>query len=667
MSISSISIQNYKSIRKLELDIKETNTYIHCFLGKNGAGKSNILNALNYFFNNLDTYNVDQNALNNINPYNKNCKISITFNLEVFKDKINTDYLSKMFDEINTEFENDINYFDDNSKIKIKSIELIMTQNRNNIITWNVKNRKILKYIKILFPIYHINTRHLDLYTWDKIWKIISDLSTTKPNKSEKEIYEILDSSFEKIYSKKYLDSVRIVSSVFDENNVKLDKYHFESRYKNTFMMRFGGENFTFEGNILNYYSDGLNSFMYLKLLISLIPSISNISCKFPIILLDEPEIGLHQNRIYELIETINRSINKNSLLLLNTHSPKIIVDLVEFRSDFELYRVYYAKLQTNIRKLNKALLLNNTHKITVKESSCYFSDALVFVEGESEIQLFKNKNLQELFPLLRNITFYSFDSNDSKLKNVSPKQLNLGIPYYLIIDMDKIINLPPNKTPKIFKITRDNYINPLNNTEIENKNLFSIYNKNTTNVREKIIFNLKKEFLYKNNCNYMDSSDFDNLQLLIKKYCESYYIIVNNSTIEGEIITNENMEKFSRFLLNSKLIKEIPNGNKVLTRDGKIYKLINQITDNKEKRALTLYKCHGKLELMNKPKTNLNIKVDTKLVDKKTSGWVNEWLNYYFENYINKLDTEESKKEQFIEDFPYLSRTLQLIIKMVK
>lgn len=227
---------------------------------------------------------------------------------------------------------------------------------------------------------------------------------------------------------------------MFDDNKITLDKYHFDSRYKSTFMMRFGGEAFIHEDRPLDFYSDGLNSFMYIKLLASLIPKISDISCKSPTVLLDEPEIGLHQERISELIYVISINFKKNSLLLINTHSPKVVEGLVQQKCDFDIYRVSQRALHTVCNKLNKKWLFENNHLITILETSCYFSDYLVFVEGDSELQIFHNQYLLDLFPFLKRVHFYAFNSNNQILRFVDPSIINLGIPYLLIVDMDKII-----------------------------------------------------------------------------------------------------------------------------------------------------------------------------------------------------------------------------------
>lgn len=90
MSIKKIIIRNFKSINNLELSFNDKKS-IACFLGKNGVGKTNLFNAIEYFYDNLDSINV-KNVLDVINTYNSKCEISIVYDLTEFDVKINNDF-----------------------------------------------------------------------------------------------------------------------------------------------------------------------------------------------------------------------------------------------------------------------------------------------------------------------------------------------------------------------------------------------------------------------------------------------------------------------------------------------------------------------------------------------------------------------------------------------
>ena len=71
----------------------------------------------------------------------------------------------------------------------------------------------------------------------------------------------------------------------------------------------------------------------------------------------------------------------------------------------------------------------------------------------------------------------------------------------------------------------------------------------------------------------------------------------------------------------------------------------------------------NGKNELFGKIKLNGN---DVLKNCDKTSGWITNWFDYYFQNRIDNLKSESEKREQFKIDFPQLYNTLQIIENMI-
>ena len=497
--INKISIQNYKSIENIVIDSKSDHSDIFCLLGKNGSGKTNIFKAIDYFFRYIGKPYSEEQIIDSANPYTQKCIISIAFQFDLLSRKADQNK------KLSNEFKRIYEYITKNKSYdftETEELELTMIQFRDGTIRWNIEDKHICDTIKSIFPLYYIDTRRLDLYTWDKLWQIISDLSSAKPNDDYK---QILDKAFFDIYGEKYNSSKDIIENVFNEYNVSLDKYHFTERYKNAFSMRFGGNQFVFDGHSLDYYSDGTSSFTYLKLLTALIPQISDISCKFPILLIDEPEISLHNEYITEFVEYMCRNIKKNAFCMISTHSPKLIADLNNQNTDYSIYRVTRKGFYSVINKMNISWIKNSKHKVTVRETECYFSDCLVYVEGETEIQLFSHPKILELFDKLKKVHFYSFDSNDKRLRTVLSDNLNLGVPYKLLIDMDKVLQY--NKKNK-FNINSEQTVNPLSNKCIQKKEQFKFYNTiiggDITNIRSLINYLLKKNYTLVSNKNYM-------------------------------------------------------------------------------------------------------------------------------------------------------------------
>ena len=56
MALSCIYIENFKSIKAADFSLQQLNL----FIGENGSGKTNILEAIDYFYSNLTTSNIRQ-------------------------------------------------------------------------------------------------------------------------------------------------------------------------------------------------------------------------------------------------------------------------------------------------------------------------------------------------------------------------------------------------------------------------------------------------------------------------------------------------------------------------------------------------------------------------------------------------------------------------------
>ncbi len=648
--VKRIRIENFKSIEKVAFNFENINENIICLIGKNGSGKSNIFKAIDYFFRYINKPYSEEQIIDSSNPYVQKCIISIVFDIKLLSKKAAQNrQLNQKFQKIEKYISENVVY----DWVQPSEIELKLTQFKDGTIKWNVEDSSICNTIKNVFPIYCIDTRRLDLYTWDKLWQIISDLSIAIPQKSQEEYKDILDKAFAEIYGDKYISSKEQVENAFKKYGITLDQYHYASRYKNAFSMRFGGEQFMVDGHSLEYYSDGTSSFNYLKTLTTLIPKISELSCKYPIVLIDEPEIGLHNALITEFVDCLCDSIKKNAFVMLSTHSPKLIADLSCKANNYSLYKINRKGFYSVINKLNTQWLDNSKHKVTIRETECFFSDYLVYVEGETELQLFCHPKIRELFEKINSVHFYSFDSNDSRLKNVHSNYLNLGVPYKLIVDMDKILQY--NKKGK-FKIRTEPLVNTLSNDAKKREEHFSFYNhkcsKNIVAIRDKIEELIKNSYSLVEGKNYIDNDNYNILIDLIINYSKQYNVIVNWSTIEGELITYENIDEFIKYT-EIEDIKYIDQ-----------HKEICGESDFKEKTILMMRVYEGKNEVFKKPK--INNKRDINPETNKTSGWVERWITYIFANKIDTLASVDEKRIEFKKYFPNLYRTLQIIENMV-
>ena len=89
MPLTHIRIENYKSIKRCDLDLNNLNALI----GANGTGKTNILDAVSYFYSNLTEQHIDNAVFDLNNKFSNQVRITLTFDLTDFV-KISKDFSS---------------------------------------------------------------------------------------------------------------------------------------------------------------------------------------------------------------------------------------------------------------------------------------------------------------------------------------------------------------------------------------------------------------------------------------------------------------------------------------------------------------------------------------------------------------------------------------------
>ncbi|MBN4056543.1 MAG: hypothetical protein COA82_07005 [Alkaliphilus sp.] len=92
MPIDKVRIRNYKSLTRIDIDVNNSKYNLQCFLGKNGSGKTHILNALKYFFDILADSSKIGSAIDSQNPYIQKMEIEIIFNFSELEKKADNDY-----------------------------------------------------------------------------------------------------------------------------------------------------------------------------------------------------------------------------------------------------------------------------------------------------------------------------------------------------------------------------------------------------------------------------------------------------------------------------------------------------------------------------------------------------------------------------------------------
>lgn len=366
MEITKIEIENFKSIEKLEFDIKKVgDSYTSIFVGINESGKSNILRAFSYF--NVPTESFVFENLNN--QKNENAEyIGLFYHLEFENSNTYFDVLKEDI-EFDGKFE-----FKISNIIKIVYLEKDETKFKCGYEFSISLPKKKLFFSKVTENTFQISTENdetnslkeltekefSDFFN-DKITGIIKkyepkvsywtpspeyllsevnlieykeDPNTNKPLKNiftlagfetNKKIIERIDKltnpqQRSKLISKlndtlnKYLGKVwkHNIDTVIDITETGLFSLSFKDKGEDNKHDRFS----------INERSEGAKHFLSLILSLSL-ESQSNTR-RNELILIDEPEIHLHPSGIRDLsTELLN--IGKKNYVFIATHSPFLI------------------------------------------------------------------------------------------------------------------------------------------------------------------------------------------------------------------------------------------------------------------------------------------------------------------------------------------------------
>ncbi len=690
LAIKKVTIKNCKSIEFLELNLEKN---INCFLGVNNVGKSNIMRIINFFHLNLTREIHDDSMFNTSNPYNDEVEISIEYDFQELIDKVqgNTNFSNDFFEYFlsNVNFRTLYNGLDPlNDMVKKfknfigKYVEegmctLILTYNRKSkSIVWNIKDYEFRAFVSVRFPVFFLESRSIDLYNWDSIWKLIGEIAPFRKKIS-------IDGNIEGIFevdeesNDNYESVIKNIISEIENSNIRIQKSSVYEKISQIIQLQLGGKRFEYENHKLKISSHGMNSYSFMSLYIKLILRLfNNKYLSSPLVMIDEPELHLHLKKIELFLKEIKKyesfSITK---WIFTTHSPNFIKNVIVEYTDYEIFHVTNTKLfnRSYVSKING--FQDKKYKlISDNEANLFFSETCFFVEGDTELEVFSNNNLRNLYPKLNLIDIYAFDGKEDKLKLVNPKDRNTKINYLVMIDMDKILSYKVSK--KKFKLSGSEYLNVMKNEKTTKHEKYSYTNKfnSTFKVRNQI-----KQNLQSNNFEVdltglciKESEERTELVKLIQNYCEQYNFFPLDTTIEGALINKNNYLIFHRWINEHEWNKTgfDLEYSKLNTEDHKatFLRLIffgktDWLSSDKEKNNQSF---NLKLNIIKEIRGELQ-KSKLSFGD-KTSGWITNYLNWYFDNELTSLHTEDIflKRNLFQNNFPELERVIEKLEKML-
>ncbi|QIL45843.1 AAA family ATPase [Vagococcus coleopterorum] len=631
MTIKRVSIKNFKSIDSATFDLNDLNA----FVGKNGTGKTTILKAIEYFFDNLIDLNISNDIFDSNSLYHKPVEISIEFDFSRILKYSSGVYEMKLFSMMLFNAEKYI---------------VTMKQEKNKLPEWNIGyDERYIIYNS--HPVYFCDTRSISLTDWSEIWNVVGDLINAKDAREiTREISDnIAISEFSKF--KKYSN---IVNSFMEENGLTIKSDNKKDSILKLLQQQLGGMEFIKQGKELEYYSDGTNSLNYILFLCYIGFEISNNRLKDVTILLDEPEQGLHPKMVDELMYKIN-SYSKKVVFVIFTHSPRILTSLMN--KGGTLYRV---------RVLNDHMMLNKMYGfsdereqffISDRESSCFFSDFILCVEGVTEIELFSHKLLRELFPVLFKVDIVNVDSNDVVLKLFYKTSKKTGLPILVLNDLDKFITFTEESNKYQMKYKRKTSYSPFKTMDEQVRKLKLSISKDGNKQQISQLKNLlklnDKEFVCESK--FDSIPEFDEVFKDIQQILMRHDILATRTTIEGSIINIKTNKWLLRWLRDEYEIKF--NYEKGIEASQKV--AINRLLLNGKTDML--------LSIKHIPEVKKDDYFSNKQTFKKTSGWVTEFLNYYSEKvmgqkqYMNKNGLN-MKRKRFENDFPEIYAIIKII-----
>ncbi|WP_345858464.1 retron Eco8 family effector endonuclease [Shewanella algae] len=729
MAVKSISIENVLSFRSISInDISE----INCIVGMNNAGKTNLAKALTFFYDKLSNKRVIPPELNS--GYSKVGSISITYDLRRLRSVVSSN-ISKKNGTYHNHISNEL-FNDNRNDKKTYKYTLTIYIHKDGSVKWSDSKRSIHEILYRIHPFFILDMRRLDLHDWTNIWKNISKLKFLNLSEIDKDkhVEYIKDKVSPK--SNSYLDFVSNMKS-----SIATTDYKYEEEILNYIKVGLNGDAFNINGQSLDSQSDGTNSYQYLELFISLLITLSRREFIEPLVYVDEPELGIHckKNELFvlkisQLFEKYKKTkpvIEKGKYatpmprIFLSTHSPNITKQIIKlFNKPGEHQILHLSKDYRDNTKISKICTQNQDRRFynifSDNEARLLFSEYILFVEGETELELFGNIRLISKFPHLYNIDICK--ANEVTINGVANSIGKKSIKYSILYDMDKALTIDTAKNTITFKKKEIN----LHNLSKQLK--YSTYQSQDYRVKANADFllnyKLPKSSINPNTIEFDKFNALSFTNIINKTIHHKLNKLVVSTTTEGLLINKESIIYFIEWIKSTidsleinhnfsgkninLLIAEYNSSKNVEKTFGKLHcingmktvdkktesfsirikrsyirmleRKINKLklTDNQLANVFRLV-FEGKSDtLLNQKSTmlNPNIKEAIKIIKEevlrffpykigKTHGWVTAFTDFC----INKIEEHEDKElsVSFEENFNFTFQELHGIISLIK
>lgn len=369
MKISKIEVKNFRSLNNISCDVDD----ISLFIGRNSAGKSNILKAI--FFSLVKNSLFDKSkVLNNFSCQNVGpaAKISIKLTFE----NPNAELISSLPEYISSGMN-----FTYNFKASRKSL---VTREINGKKLTETESEIFLNNFELIHipPIRDLNSGGLEpfLKTFSKhIWE--KGYTSGRILRKEGEIKSLIESlgnevlqPFEEL-AKKTLSVEELKANV---NDVSIDK----EKLITAIDYKIGNQR---QG------IDKLGTGHQSSVILGLYRSLGLSSEKFVLYLFEEPDNHLHPTLIWSIADDIKKCSSDSSQLFITTHSATLINN---FDSKCWIPVDLDSGRRTNIRPFVKSIskreLLIGLSKYGMRPAEALLSKKVVVVEGPTDVTLIR-------------------------------------------------------------------------------------------------------------------------------------------------------------------------------------------------------------------------------------------------------------------------------------
>lgn len=342
MFIKNLKLFNFKNHSEKSFDFSPE---INCFVGNNGAGKTNILDALHYlsmaksFLGNLDAQNIlhdsDFFAIEaEIQGEEKNDIIKVQLPKEGKKIiKKNDKTYERIADHIGflpsvMISPYDANLISDGSESRRKFLDAMISQTDSGYLFALIQYQKTLQQRNALLK-YFAKNRTFDLDSLEIYNEPLTKFGTQIFEKRQRFVASILPTiqHFYEIISKGNEKVTVIYESNLNEQNFEeILRENLEKDRVLTYTSRgIHKDDLRFEmnGNLIKKFgSQGQQKSFLIALKLAQIKRIKDITNKNPILLLDDIFDKLDDNRVSQLIELVNQQ-NFGQIFITDTHRER--------------------------------------------------------------------------------------------------------------------------------------------------------------------------------------------------------------------------------------------------------------------------------------------------------------------------------------------------------